>query len=169
MANNLKDHLKEVADAIRAKKGTSDLINPQDFATEIEGISGGGSGEGGGSNVEYYDVSGIDVSYYFAIFLGGLSKFTQMGYNTEEIQYKGIADALTMTKHGGYDGVIKITALAIPTGILDLPIKVTYLPSGEVTDEGVTKDVLDAGLGGIVTQILNCPRITKEQFYNLNA
>lgn len=45
MANNLKDHLKEVADAIRAKKGTSDLINPQDFATEIEGISGGG-GEG---------------------------------------------------------------------------------------------------------------------------
>ena len=42
MANNLKDHLKEVADAIRAKKGTTDLINPQDFATEIEGISGGG-------------------------------------------------------------------------------------------------------------------------------
>lgn len=53
MANNLKDHLKEVADAIRAKKGTSELINPQDFATEIEGISGGGSG-GGESNITYY-------------------------------------------------------------------------------------------------------------------
>lgn len=52
MANNLKDHLKEVADAIRAKKGTTDLINPQDFATEIEGISGGGSG--GESNITYY-------------------------------------------------------------------------------------------------------------------
>lgn len=51
MANNLKDHLKEVADAIRAKKGTSDLINPQDFATEIEGISGSGGGE---SNITYY-------------------------------------------------------------------------------------------------------------------
>lgn len=51
MANNLKDHLKEVADAIRAKKGTSDLINPQDFATEIEGISGSG---GGDSNITYY-------------------------------------------------------------------------------------------------------------------
>lgn len=49
MANNLKDHLKEVADAIRAKKGTSDLINPQNFATEIEGISGGGE-----SNITYY-------------------------------------------------------------------------------------------------------------------
>lgn len=42
MANNLKDHLKEVADAIRAKKGTTDLINPQDFAEEIGAISGGG-------------------------------------------------------------------------------------------------------------------------------
>lgn len=50
MANNLKDHLKEVADAIRAKKGTSELINPQDFATEIEGISGGGSGGGEGES-----------------------------------------------------------------------------------------------------------------------
>lgn len=168
MANNLKDHLKEVADAIRAKKGTSDLINPQDFATEIEGISGG-SGESGGSNIEYLDVSGIDVPNYLVTFIGGLSKFTQTGYNTEETQYKGIADALTMTKHMGYDGVIKITAVAILTGILDLPIKVTYLPTGEVTDEGVTKDVLDAGFGGIVTQILNCPRITKEQFYDLNA
>lgn len=53
MANNLKDHLKEVADAIRAKKGTSDLINPQDFATEIEGISGSGGGELEG-DWEYY-------------------------------------------------------------------------------------------------------------------
>ena len=74
-----------------------------------------------------------------------------------------------MMKYSGYDGVIKITALAIQTGILDLPIKVTYLPTGEVTDEGVTKDVLDAGLGGFVTQVLNCPRITKEQFYDLNT
>lgn len=99
--------------------------------------------------------------------LGGLTKFTQTKFNSEELAYKGIADALTMLKHGGYDGVIKVTALAIPTDILDLPIKVTYLPTGEVTDEGVAKDVLDAGFGGVVTQILNCPRITKEQFYNL--
>lgn len=36
--NNLPDFLKDVADAIREKKGTSNLINPQDFSTEIEGI-----------------------------------------------------------------------------------------------------------------------------------
>ena len=171
MANNLKDHLKEVADAIRAKKGTTELINPQDFSKEIASIEGGGSGggESGGSTIEYLDVSGIDVPDELVMFLGGLGKFTQTKYNTEEIQYKGIADALTMMKHSGYDGVIKITALAIPTGMLDLPIKVTYLPTGKVTDEGVAKDVLDAGFGGIITSILNCPRITKEQFYDLNA
>lgn len=58
MANNLKDHLKEVADAIRAKKGTTDLINPQDFAEEIGAISGGGEGEGGGSSWRYFDFTG---------------------------------------------------------------------------------------------------------------
>lgn len=37
--NNLTDFLKGVADAIRTKKGTSALINPQDFETEIANIS----------------------------------------------------------------------------------------------------------------------------------
>lgn len=37
--NNLTDFLKGVADAIRTKKGTTALINPQDFETEIAGIS----------------------------------------------------------------------------------------------------------------------------------
>lgn len=122
----------------------------------------------GGSNVEYLDVSGIDVPSEIPMLLGGLAKFTQTKYNSEELAYMGIADSYTMMKYSGYDGVMKITALAIQTGILDLPIKVTYLSTGEVTDEGVTKDVLDAGLGGLVTQVLNCPRITKEQFYSLD-
>lgn len=44
--DNLTDFLKDVADAIRAKKGTSALINPQDFSSEIASIQ---SGVGGGS------------------------------------------------------------------------------------------------------------------------
>ena len=120
------------------------------------------------STIEYLDVSGIDVPPEIPMLLGGLAKFTQTKYNSEELDYKGIVDSFTMMKYSGYDGVMKITALAIQTGILDLPIKVTYLPTGKVTDEGVTKDVLDAGLGGLVTTVLNCPRITKEQFYDLD-
>lgn len=163
----LNETMNEIADAIREKKGTTDKIAPINFAEEIRGITAGGGGESGGSNVEYLDVSGIDVPSEIPMLLGGLAKFTQTEYNSEELAYMGIADSYTMMKYSGYDGVMKITALAIQTGILDLPIKVTYLPTGEVTDEGVTKDVLDAGLGGLVTTVLNCPRITKEQFYTL--
>ena len=39
--NNLTDFLTGVADAIRTKKGTSGLINPQDFESEIASISSG--------------------------------------------------------------------------------------------------------------------------------
>lgn len=47
--DNLKDFVTDVADAIREKKGTTDLINPQDFSAEIKSIesNGGGSGESG--------------------------------------------------------------------------------------------------------------------------
>ena len=39
--NNLKDLLTDVADAIREKKGTTDLINPQGFGEEIRSIEAG--------------------------------------------------------------------------------------------------------------------------------
>lgn len=40
--DNLTDFLTDVADAIREKKGTTDKINPQDFASEIASIETGG-------------------------------------------------------------------------------------------------------------------------------
>ena len=39
--NNLTDFLTDVADAIREKKGTSELINPQDFSEEIKNLPSG--------------------------------------------------------------------------------------------------------------------------------
>nr|DAW66806.1 MAG TPA: tail protein [Caudoviricetes sp.] len=39
--NNLTDFLTDVANAIRAKKGTTGTINPQNFSSEIESISTG--------------------------------------------------------------------------------------------------------------------------------
>ena len=45
--NNLTDLLTSVADSIRAKKGTEDKINPQNFAEEIANIQSGGSGGAG--------------------------------------------------------------------------------------------------------------------------
>lgn len=40
-ADNLKDFLTDLADAIRVKKGSTDLINPQNFSAEIAALSGG--------------------------------------------------------------------------------------------------------------------------------
>lgn len=40
-ADNLKDFLIDVADAIRAKKGSTNLINPQDFSSEIASLPSG--------------------------------------------------------------------------------------------------------------------------------
>lgn len=51
--------LTDIADAIREKKGTTGLINPQDFSTEIRGISGGGDSGGVRSSWRYFDVSKI--------------------------------------------------------------------------------------------------------------
>ena len=56
--NNLTDFLTGVADAIRAKKGTTALINPQNFESEIASISGGG----GELNIAYGDTAPEDTS-----------------------------------------------------------------------------------------------------------
>ena len=43
MSNNiLTEHFKEVADAIRRKEGSSDLISPMDFAQRIDNLQVGG-------------------------------------------------------------------------------------------------------------------------------
>ena len=65
MANNLNSLLTNVANAIRSKKGTSALINAQDFANEIESIQTGGSTYTdyglfykGKNRVRYLDIDG---------------------------------------------------------------------------------------------------------------
>lgn len=40
MSTNLKQFVTDIANAIRSKKGTSDPINPQDFVSEINTLSG---------------------------------------------------------------------------------------------------------------------------------
>lgn len=57
--DNLKEFLTEIADTIRAKKGITGKINPQDFSSEISSIeSGGGSVER--TEAPFNDVNFID-------------------------------------------------------------------------------------------------------------
>ena len=60
--NNLTDFLTDVADAIRAKQGTSAKINPQNFSSEIASI--GGSATTTKSDVNFYDYDGTLLHSY---------------------------------------------------------------------------------------------------------
>lgn len=63
--DNLKDFLTDVADAIREKKGTTDLINPQDFSAEIASIqSGGGAVAVSAKAVNFRDFDGTILHSY---------------------------------------------------------------------------------------------------------
>ena len=60
--NNLTDFLTGVADAIRNKKGTTDLINPQDFESEILSIETGGGGDQPVMNAPTISLSGRQLT-----------------------------------------------------------------------------------------------------------
>lgn len=67
----LNEVMKETADAIREKKGTTDKIAPINFAEEIKGITAGG---GGGGGLSYFAIDtsilGADVAFAYGAFLG---------------------------------------------------------------------------------------------------
>ena len=66
-ANNLSEFLTDVANAIRSKKGTTALINPQDFSAEIESIprgEGGGSASTSSGSVLFLDYDGTVLHAY---------------------------------------------------------------------------------------------------------
>lgn len=160
--NNLQDFLTDIADAIREKKGTTEKINPQDFATEITNLSSGGSGESSGddSNIEYLDVSGLDVT-------NKDSKYSFFGMYSNSIKAKAMG-YIAFCPSGMYHSMVemsKIDILAVaidfnlPTNSFGETLKTTkeYILSFP-GDFGFTEEELDA-----------IPRITKEEFYNLEA
>lgn len=113
--DNLTDFLTDVADAIRAKKGTTEKINPQNFSEEIRGIESGFVGK------EYKDVNFFDYdgTILFSYTWEEAEKLTEMptppsnlhkgllfegwNYTLEEMKAQGdYADigALYMTDNG---------------------------------------------------------------------
>lgn len=64
--DNLNDFLKDLADGIRAKKGTTSPINAQNFRSEIESIS---SGLPSGVSVNGTEIT-IDTDQFTAVIAG---------------------------------------------------------------------------------------------------
>ncbi len=79
--NNLTDFLTDVADAIRAKKGTTAKINPQNFSSEIASIqTGGGSSitPAKPNDVNFYDYDGTILYSYSASQFSSLSSLPSL-------------------------------------------------------------------------------------------
>ena len=90
--DNLKDFLTDVADAIREKKGTTDLINPQSFSDEIRAFEiGGGGGSVKPKWTGHADADGLraigwtdeDIAYY---------QENGVNWNEEDDQYHLVTD-----------------------------------------------------------------------------
>ena len=156
----LNEVMKETADAIREKTGKSELIKPVDFATEIKGITAGGSG--GNANEgdwEYYDClsSTEDMSLY-AVYL---SVRVKKAYVRDGVISKvQIGCVLFAFASSDYDKYIAIAVdFSQPcidaNGTRTLREQIALYPNSE--------------LAYLVGMLQSYPRITKEQFYDLNA
>lgn len=89
--DNLKDFLTDIADAIRAKKGTTDKINPQDFSAEIASIETSGGGGTSSGWTGHADAEGLraigwtdeDIAYY---------QENGVNWNAEDDEYHKVTD-----------------------------------------------------------------------------
>lgn len=112
--DNLSDFMTDIADAIRAKKGTSEPINAQDFSTEIASIQTGG----GGSSMEYWSFPNGLEDDSVAMF-ATLAKYTALGatlisppaiapmFNVEYKSFVGIAFNIDLKIiYGGFVGTL---------------------------------------------------------------
>lgn len=140
--------LKDVADAIREKKGTSDPIAPIDFASEIKGIT-----TGGGSTIKYLDVSGLEDKTTITAYCL-LVKANAMG-NTA-ILASGVVAQFAMSQEI-YMSVINGT-LAVA---IDESLEVPHPTTSELVTFG---DIMREAYGDAFGLL---PSLTKEEFYKL--
>ena len=147
--------MKETADAIREKTGKSELIKPVDFATEIKGITAGGGGVESASNVEYFQYGSGNVAA-LAMYAQYI-KFTAMDGMIKVIMPYSPSAAEMITQFEG-------EKLAFG---LDLNEKVIMAQGGEVMESTILESLAQNGI--TKEKIDTIPRLTKEQFYDLNA
>ena len=163
--DNIKDFCKDVADAIRAKKGTTDLINPQDFAAEIASIEGGGSG--GEGDWHYFDCKGwenTEARYSLPAFIplayyGAFSK----SEGSSSVTYSGGVTSPCFFNSFNFDVSPYMERCAI-----DYSMKIHINFGEEIKAINFLEFVAMTGVTlEEVLSVFGCTEITKEQFYSL--
>jgi hypothetical protein len=172
----LNEVMIQTAEAIREKTGKSELIKPVDFASEIKSISVGGGSAEGGSTFEYLDITNVTV-------FGGDLKFLllQVAYmckipKTTVIQKPDTSDSVTI-----HEGVLIASGWALAAGGFKAGTEALRQSTDAVSAMSINfsetinirGQVMTIGemfaMYGMQAEIDAIPRITKEQFYDLNA
>ena len=131
--NNLGDYLSDIADAIRAKKGTTEPINAQDFASEIASIEGNGApstsmwtGHADAEGLRAIGWTDDDIAYY--------QKYG-VNWNEEDDQYHLVSD-----ENKAMYGIINADNIA------DFANELVYLPKIDTSGkESFASWLLDCG------------------------
>ena len=143
----LNEVMKETADAIREKKGTSELIAPVNFAEEIKSISVGG-GESGGIKLMYLNLAPIGGVPMVGVkdAFGEFNPIAKTTFNNSPVI---IPLATTV-----FDDERMVDAVALFIGVRTLV--------GGGSDITTSEAILDSKIPG-----WSDLQITKEQFYSL--
>lgn len=117
--NNLTDFLTDIANAIRAKKGTTALINPQDFSNEIASIeSGGGGAEENniGYNAVIADATAVGLRNIIEVHINdGITKIGDYAFwNHTYITKMTIPNSVQYVGRNAFDNCSALTALVFP-------------------------------------------------------
>ena len=166
----LNETMNEIADAIREKTGKSELIAPINFAEEIKSISASG-GESGGSNMEYLDLRAVDSEIKMLLLnLSFLSKIPQNvemgGGNISATIDAGVSPSAgwgAMFERYKDDAAKREIVLSAVTAC-SISLSTDVIIMGQFI---TINDIFT--MYGMSEYIDSIPRITKEQFYDLNA
>lgn len=147
----LNETVAAIADAIREKTGKSDLIAPVNFAEEIKGITAGGGESGGENTYEYIELTRPE------------------GWEGEDFSGEVVTPLLfscAVLVKIEFDGSKAIT-VPYTVGMQQIePTAIAYDPNMLVQGQtGFIKVSEVFQMYGLP----ELPRITKEQFYDLNA
>ena len=148
-ADKLKKYVTSIAEAIRAKEGSTALINPQDFVERIKSLEVGGAS---GSKMRYFKV----VSPLPSAGGGDQAVYSQMSQLT-----RCEDNGKVFINSGCYDTVLRGKNVVAYGVDLSLRVNPTF--------DGEEWRTLEESLAGNYDDPSYFEEITEEQFYDLNT
>lgn len=114
MSTNLKEFVTDIANAIRSKKGTTELINPQDFAGEIKSIRQSGTVT---TNEKVVEIVQRSITNITAEELDGLNYVGNRAFMwCQYLEYIGLPDTVVSIGDRAFQYCKKLKNITVPDG-----------------------------------------------------